>query len=78
MEQTLQPSVAERRCADLRAWLVVAAAAAVWLIAYRGIKPLADWLTFGLLGLAPASRLGEARAAGRRRRPAARARLAPG
>ncbi len=62
MEQTLQPSVAERRRADLRAWLVVAAAAAVWLIAYRGIKPLADWLTFGLLGLAPGSHLGEAAA----------------
>ncbi|MCX7790316.1 MAG: permease [Chloroflexaceae bacterium] len=59
MEQTLQSSVAGRRRADLRAWLVVAAAAAIWLIAYRGIMPLADWLTFGLLGLAPGSRLGE-------------------
>jgi uncharacterized membrane protein YraQ (UPF0718 family) len=30
------------------------------LIAYRSIGPLADWLTFGLLGLAPGSHLGEA------------------
>lgn len=60
MEQTLQPSVAERRRADVRAWLVVAAAAVVWLIIYRSIRPLADWLTFGPLGLAPGSHLGEA------------------
>jgi len=60
MEQTLQPSLGGRGRADLRAWLMVAGAAVAWLIAYRSIGPLADWLTFGLLGLAPGSHLGEA------------------
>ncbi len=60
MEQTLQPSLGGRGRADRRAWLMVAGAAVAWLIAYRSIGPLADWLTFGLLGLAPGSHLGEA------------------
>ncbi|MGQ9928307.1 MAG: permease [Chloroflexaceae bacterium] len=60
MQQTLQPSLGGRRRADLRAWLIVAVAAAAWLLAYRSISPLANWLTFDLLGLAPDSHLGEA------------------
>lgn len=34
-------------------------AAVLWFVAYNAVKPLADWATFGLLGLAPDSRLGE-------------------
>ncbi|MFQ3663034.1 MAG: permease [Chloroflexaceae bacterium] len=60
MEQTLHsPAVATRR-ANARAWLLVAAAAVLWLVAYNLIQPLANWLAYGLLGLVPGSHLGEA------------------
>ncbi|MEI7771785.1 MAG: permease, partial [Chloroflexales bacterium] len=42
-----------------RAWLLVGVAAIVWLIAYNLIQPLADWLTYGLLGMAHGSHLGD-------------------
>jgi uncharacterized membrane protein YraQ (UPF0718 family) len=42
-----------------RAWLIVGAAAVAWLLAYNVIQPLADWLTYGLLGLAHGSHLGD-------------------
>jgi uncharacterized membrane protein YraQ (UPF0718 family) len=32
---------------------------AAWTVAYVSVKPLSEWLTFGLLGLAPGSHLGE-------------------
>ena len=41
-----------------RAWIGVALAALVWIVAYTNIEALADWLTYGLLGLAPDSHLG--------------------
>ncbi len=44
----------------LKAWAIVGAAAATWLILYNVIQPLADWLAYGLLGLSPASHLGSA------------------
>ncbi len=43
-----------------RAWLVVSAAALLWWLAWNSILPLAEWVTFDLLGLAPASALGAA------------------
>ena len=39
-------------------WLLVALPA--WVGLYMGLKPLADLLTFRVLGLVPGSRLGEA------------------
>jgi uncharacterized membrane protein YraQ (UPF0718 family) len=43
-----------------RPWVLVAAAALVWWGAYNALQPLAAWLTFSLLGLAPDSQLGAA------------------
>lgn len=44
-----------------RRWLLaLALAAAVWIVLYSQLQPLADSLTFGLLGLDPASPLGSA------------------
>jgi uncharacterized membrane protein YraQ (UPF0718 family) len=44
------------------AFVLVAAgmAAVVWLILYNNLQPIADWLTYSLLGLSPESQLGEA------------------
>jgi len=39
-------------------WLLAALPA--WVALYLGLKPLADWLAFRVLGLQPGSRLGEA------------------
>lgn len=60
MAQTLRAPAGAGRAADTRAWLLVAGAAAAWLVAYNLIQPLADWLAYGLLGLARGSHLGEA------------------
>ena len=43
---------------DLRAFALVGVAAAIWLAAYNNLQPIADWVTFGLLGLAPDSPVG--------------------
>ena len=40
--------------------LLTALAAMVWVASYNLIQPLADWLAYGLFGLAHGSRLGEA------------------
>jgi len=39
--------------------LITLAAAAVWIILWSQLQNLADWLTYGLLGLSPETRLGE-------------------
>jgi uncharacterized membrane protein YraQ (UPF0718 family) len=44
---------------DLRAWAALLAAALVWWVAWRALNPLADWLTYDLIGLAEGSRFGE-------------------
>ncbi len=44
---------------DVRAWVGVGVAAALWLLAYNVIEPLAGWLAYGLLALAQGSHLGE-------------------
>lgn len=44
---------------ELRSWFLVALAAAIWFALYNVIKPFADWLAYGLLGLEHGSRLGE-------------------
>jgi uncharacterized protein len=43
---------------NLKAFALVGGAAAIWLILYNLIQPLADWLAYGLLGLSPESHLG--------------------
>jgi uncharacterized protein len=60
MAQTLHSPTRASRSADVRAWLLIAGAAAAWLLAYNVIQPLAQWLAYGLLGLAQGSHLGEA------------------
>ncbi|PDV98295.1 permease [Candidatus Chloroploca asiatica] len=60
MAQSLPSPAKAQRSADTRAWLIVSGVTVLWLIAYNSVKPLADWLTFALLGLAPGSRLGDA------------------
>jgi uncharacterized membrane protein YraQ (UPF0718 family) len=44
---------------DLKAWTIVIIAALLWWIAWRSLTPLADWLTYDLLGLDAGSRMGE-------------------
>jgi len=44
---------------DRFAFLIVALLAVVWWVVYNNLQPVADWLTFGLLRLDPASNLGE-------------------
>lgn len=48
-----------RRPNDLLAWALVLTAAFVWWLLWSRLEPLADWLTFELIGLAPGSHLGE-------------------
>ena len=43
-----------------RPWLLVGAAAVGWWLLYPALLPLAEWITFDLLGLSPASQLGMA------------------
>lgn len=58
MAQTISPT-ADRRPA-WRIWLLVIGGAAAWLVAYNLIQPLANWLTFQVIGLQEGSHLGEA------------------
>ena len=44
---------------EWRAWALVLTAAGLWWIVWRMLQPLADWLTFSVLRLEPASGLGE-------------------
>ena len=44
---------------NLRAWSLVLLAAVVWWIAWQALEPLAEWITFDLIGLDHGSRLGE-------------------
>jgi hypothetical protein len=39
--------------------VALVAALAAWVAAYAAVKPLSEWLAFGVLGLAPASHLGQ-------------------
>lgn len=43
-----------------RIWLMVAGAVLAWLFVYNVIQPLADWLTYTLIGLQRGSQLGDA------------------
>ncbi|HQV70646.1 MAG TPA: permease [Thermoflexales bacterium] len=43
-----------------RAFVLVGLAAVVWLVLYTLIEPFSRWVSFGLMGLDPASHLGEA------------------
>jgi uncharacterized membrane protein YraQ (UPF0718 family) len=58
MHSSLSESTLKRFKA--RPFLITGVAAAAWLVAYNVIDPLAQFLTYGLLGLASGSRLGEA------------------
>jgi uncharacterized membrane protein YraQ (UPF0718 family) len=51
----LAPSPDERR-----AFLLVGALAVVWVVVYSNLQPIADWVTFALIGLDPHSAIGEA------------------
>jgi hypothetical protein len=43
---------------EWRTWVILIAAAFAWWLAWNSIKPLAEWITFELLGLSPFSKLG--------------------
>lgn len=59
MAQTIpNPTTSGRQ--DQRSWLIVVGTTILWLIAYNNVKPVANWITFELLGLTPGTRLGEA------------------
>ena len=62
MAQTLstQPVQPAAKQQDLKAFALVGAAAVIWLILYNLIQPLANWLSYGLMGLSPVSHLGSA------------------
>lgn len=60
MTQTLSsqtPQLAHKN-QSLKAFAIVGAAVVVWLVLYNVIQPFGDWLSYGLLGLSPASHLG--------------------
>jgi uncharacterized membrane protein YraQ (UPF0718 family) len=60
MAQTLstQPAQPATKQQNLKAFLIVGLAAVLWLAAYNLIQPLADWFSYSLLALSPASHLG--------------------
>src|SRR5437867_1488710 len=60
MENSVRISALFTRHSNSRSFAIVGLAVVVWLVAYNLIQPLADWLTYGLLGLTRAARLGEA------------------
>ncbi|WP_028456885.1 permease [Chloroflexus sp. Y-396-1] len=58
MEQTISPTVHQQ--SPWRAWAIVIGAGIIWLIAYNLVQPLAQVVTFRVLGLQKGSHLGEA------------------
>ena len=58
MEQTISPTVHQQP--PWRAWAIVIGAGIIWLIAYNLVQPLAQVITFRVLGLQKGSHLGEA------------------
>lgn len=59
MAQTLSRPTPSPAAASRRAWLTVIGAAIAWIIAYNSVLPLANWLTFSLIGLEQGSHFGE-------------------
>jgi len=59
MAQTITRPAAIRVASDRRAWFIAGGAIVIWIGAYQGIQPLADWLTYELFGIARGSHLGE-------------------
>lgn len=57
--ETLYARVITRR-PERSAWAAVILIAAAWLLAYRNLQPLANWLAYELMGLAAGSHLAEA------------------
>lgn len=45
---------------DQRSLVIVSILAVLWLIAYNNLQPIADWVTYTLLGFNPESQIGEA------------------
>jgi len=45
---------------EWRVWGLLVVAAMAWWIAWNSLQPLADWITYGLLGLSPTSAFGSA------------------
>jgi uncharacterized membrane protein YraQ (UPF0718 family) len=59
MAQTLSRPTPSPAAASRRAWLIVIVATIAWIIAYNSVLPLANWLTFNLIGLEEGSHLGK-------------------
>jgi uncharacterized membrane protein YraQ (UPF0718 family) len=45
---------------EQRSFVIVGVLAIIWIIAYNNLQPLADWITYTLLGLSHESQFGEA------------------
>lgn len=45
---------------ERQAWALVIGMAILWLVLWRTLQPVADWLAFGVMGLQPTSQLGQA------------------
>ena len=45
---------------DQRSFLIVGALAVIWVIAYNNLQPIADWITYTVLGFSHDNQLGEA------------------
>jgi uncharacterized protein len=61
MQKTIssQPVESSAWKQDLKVFLIVWLAAILWLAVYNLIQPFANWLSYGLLGLAQGSHIGE-------------------
>jgi uncharacterized protein len=59
MAQILSRPTPSPAAASRRAWLIVIGATIAWIIAYNSVLPLANWLTFNLIGLEEGSHLGK-------------------
>ena len=57
-ELSPQDQPAPGRWQALRPWLLLGAAAVGWWFVYSNLLPLAEWITFDLLGLSPTSEIG--------------------
>lgn len=58
--KTLKLTIWPTSPTDRRDFILVGIAAVVWLIAYRNLQPVADFLSYTLLGLSPDTHLGAA------------------
>ena len=58
--KTTTPVIKKKKMSDdTRSWLIVCIVGGVWVISYRMIQPLANWLVFSLFAIPKTTHLGE-------------------